>query len=98
MGLYVKPQPKAYPTNIANKTSPQGTTTKRQNWNRTRSAGVGGSGLALAILVGSSWVGLGWWFDHAVSWEGRSGVALAILVGLGRVGLGLWFDVKTHGL
>ena len=45
-------------TRDAHKTSPQGTTTKRQPWTGTpRSAGVGGYGLALAILVGLGWVG-----------------------------------------
>ena len=98
VGFYVKPQPKANPTNIANKTSPQGTIIRPSaRFGTTGSAGVGGSGLALAILVGLGRVGLGLWFDHAVSW-GR-GVWVSVS-DIGRVGSGpgLWFDVKTHGL
>ena len=57
LGTYTKPETKR--TRDAHKTSPQGTTTKRQPWiGTTRSAGVRGSGLALAILVGLGWVGL----------------------------------------
>ena len=93
--------PEAYPTNIANKTNPQGITTKRQNWNPAVSWGRG-------TCVSVSDIGrvrLGLWFDHSVSSWGRgSGLVLAILIGLGRVSRGfvtrraLRYGTNTTGM